>query len=110
MIRNACLILVHSAIILKIWLSAKFLIQLKIVSLKMVLTALMYYKGIALPQMDIFVSNYKKRTFKANIAGRMMDKDAQATEFPSVNPLMDQCAMCQIPFLSRILIASQETI
>ena len=86
MIRNACLILVHSAIILKIWLSAKFLIQLKIVSLKMVLSALMYYKGIALPQMDIIASNPKKWTLKAHIAGRMMDKVVQATEFPSVNP------------------------
>ena len=104
------MILVHSAIILKIWLSAKFLIQLKIVSLKMVLTASMYYKGIALPQMDIIASNPKTRTLKAHIAGQMMDKVVQATEFPSVNPLMDQCAMSQIPFLSRILIVSQETI
>jgi len=87
------MILVNSAIILKIWLSAKFLIQLKIVSLKMVLTASMFFKGIALPQMDIIAYNPKTRTLKAHIVGRMMDKAAQATEFPSVNPLMDQCAM-----------------
>jgi hypothetical protein len=70
-IKHAWLILVNSATILKILLSAKFLTQPKVASLKMDLAATMISKDIALHQMDSIASGPKIQTVRAPIAGRM---------------------------------------
>jgi len=70
-IKHAWLILVHSVTILKILLSAKFLTQPKVASLKMDLTATMISKDIALHQMDTIASGPKIQTVRAPIAGQM---------------------------------------
>lgn len=109
-IRHVWQIPVHSATTLKIWPSAKFLIPLKVASLKMDLPASTCSKGIVLPLMDTIASSPKTPTVRAHIAGRMMATAVQVTGFPSVSPSMDQCAMSQMIFSSLILIASPLTI
>lgn len=69
--KHAWLILVHFVTTLKILLSAKFLTQPIVTSLKMDLTATMISKDITLQQMGTIASSSKTQTVRALIAGRM---------------------------------------
>lgn len=72
-IRPVLLIQVLFAITLKIWFSVKFPIQLKAALLKMDLAVSIFFKDIALLQMDNIAPCPKILLVRANIAGRMMD-------------------------------------